>query len=116
MIPMYRYVFWATVIVTLVFAWMPHPPTLLPNDKSQHELAFVVLAAAAVAAYPEIRYRYIGAALAALGGLIEVVQAIPALHRDCDIHDWYADVAAICAAMAIIAGGRAFRQSKVGLP
>jgi hypothetical protein len=33
-------------------------------------------------------------ALSAFGGFIEVVQAIPALHRDSDIKDWIADTLA----------------------
>ena len=35
--------------------------------------------------------------LSFLGAMIEVAQAIPALHRDCDIRDWVADSLAILA-------------------
>ena len=40
----------------------------------------------------------IGERLSFLGALIEVLQAIPELHRDCDIRDWIADTAAIATA------------------
>jgi hypothetical protein len=35
--------------------------------------------------------------------LIEVLQSIPALHRDCDIMDWVADTGAILVALALVA-------------
>ncbi len=90
-----RCLFWLAVVTSLLFAWTPHPPTLIANDKLQHVLAFVVLAFLVRFSYPAIAWQLTGLALAVLGGLIEIVQAIPVLHRDCDIYDWYADVVAI---------------------
>lgn len=87
--------FWLALATTLVFAWTPHPPQLFSNDKSQHQLAFFVLTILGGLAFPTRRLIILGGALAVIGGIIELVQAIPAIHRDCDIYDWYADVEAI---------------------
>jgi hypothetical protein len=40
--------------------------------------------------------------LSLFGAFIEVVQAIPALHRDTDIWDWVADTAAVAAVLALV--------------
>ena len=83
------------LVVTLVFAWTPHPPTILPNDKAEHMLAFVTLYGLSIIAYPATRWWKPAILLMAFGAVIELVQGIPAVHRDCDIRDWYADVFAI---------------------
>ena len=41
--------------------------------------------------------------LSGFGALIEIVQAIPALHRDSDWRDWVADTVAILVTLAIVA-------------
>jgi hypothetical protein len=53
-----------------------------------------------------------GLALAAVGALIEIVQAISVLHRDCDIYDWYADVAAIVLGLVIATAIRRLQVSR----
>jgi hypothetical protein len=58
-------------------------------------MAFAVLTVLAVPAFPKARSWQILLGLGAFGALIELVQAIPALHRDCDLADWLADVASI---------------------
>ncbi len=108
----FRWLFWLAVLTTLVFAWTPHPPTLIPNDKAQHTLAFVVLALLMRFSYPALAWQVTGLALAGLGGLIEIVQAIPVLHRDCDIYDWYADVAAIFLGFAIATAIRFLQRTR----
>lgn len=100
MIRVFRVIFWVALATTLFFAWYPKPPMLLSSDKSQHELAFAVLAVGWTLAWPQARWWVVALALAGLGGLIEIVQMIPVLHRDADINDWYADVAAILLALA----------------
>lgn len=95
-------VFWFALATTLIFAWTPHPPQLLSNDKSQHELAFVVLTILGSLAFPALRLSVLAVALAVIGGVIELVQAIPAIHRDCDIYDWYADIEAILVGLIVI--------------
>jgi VanZ family protein len=87
----------------MVAALLPEPPTPLPfeaGDKVQHMLAFAVLSVLA-AAFPRGRLLELFAAMALLGGLIEVLQMIPALHRDAEVLDWAADCAASLAALVI---------------
>jgi hypothetical protein len=98
-----RVMFFAALIGVLYFAWTPAPPTLLGNDKSQHMLAFAVLMILFRLAWPQWSWRGALVWFGALGAVIELVQAIPALHRDCDINDWFADMAAVVAALAVIA-------------
>ena len=100
---LFRLAFWAALVVTLWFAWYPAPPTLLSSDKWQHMLAFAVLTTLYFLAYPKVRWITVFASMAALGALIEVVQAIPFIHRDADVHDWYADMSAIVVTMILVA-------------
>jgi hypothetical protein len=76
---------------------------LFPWDKAEHFLAFYVLSICASAAFPRRGLILIAAGLAAFGGLIELVQALPLLHRDCSFQDWLTDVVAITAALAPMA-------------
>jgi len=86
-------------------ALVPKPPAVLGEmgDKYQHMLAFATLAVLASAGYPRATWLRITERLSFLGALIEVLQSIPALHRDCDIMDWLADTASILAALAVVA-------------
>ena len=97
--------FWAALAFAVVMALLPHPPAtpLQHQDKVQHMLAFATLAALAAPAFPRASLPRIGERLSFLGALIEVAQAIPALHRDCDIRDWVADTLAAAAVLAIVA-------------
>ena len=104
-------IFILVVVVTLVFAWTPHPPVLIAYDKAQHGLAFVMLALLGRIAFRRIPWQFLGLALAGLGALIEVVQAIPQLHRTCDIYDWYADVAAILLGLTVHASVSLWRSA-----
>jgi len=99
-----RLLFWTATTFAFVMAVMPHPPELPghPSDKIQHILAFLVLATLGRLAYPEMRKRELLLGLAAFGALIEMVQAIPALHRDSDPYDWVADVAAALTVFVIV--------------
>lgn len=71
------------------------------GDKVQHVLAFGVLSLLAAGYYGLDRARLIFIILAALGGLIEVLQMIPALHRDAEWLDWAADCAAVLATLVV---------------
>ena len=98
--------FWAALAFAVTMAVLPHPPhTPIDRfgDKVEHILAFATLAAIGSGAYPGTPLLRIGERLSFLGALIEVVQSIPSLHRDCDIRDWIADTAAI-AVVLVIAG------------
>ena len=85
-------------------AVLPHPPRLPgnPNDKLQHVTAFATLALLGSFAYPTTALLKLLVRLSLFGAAIEVVQAIPQLHRDSDILDWVADTVAIAAALLIV--------------
>ena len=90
-------IFWAAALFALVMAELPHPPAIPgnPNDKLQHIAAFGTLALLGSLAYPLTSLVILCLRLSLFGAFIEVVQAIPFLHRDSDIMDWFADTAAI---------------------
>jgi hypothetical protein len=83
--------------VALVMALLPQPPQLPgePSDKVQHIAAFLALGALGSFAYPEANPFRLGAGLSIFGAIIEVLQLIPALHRDGDPLDWVADTVAV---------------------
>lgn len=59
----------------------------------------MTLAALATWAYPKWGTVTIFLGLALFGGFIELVQAIPAVHRDADVQDWMTDMLAIVVAL-----------------
>ena len=93
------------LVLTCVLAVVPHEPSILNRlvDKEQHALAFGVLALLAAIAYPQASLSRTGERLSLLGAVIEVVQAMPQVHRDCDIFDWLTDTLAIVVVLAIVA-------------
>ena len=96
-----RAVFWLTVIFVFVSAEMPagRAPHLFPWDKAEHFAAFFVLTSLAAAAYPRASLVLVALWLSLFGCAIELVQALPVIHRDCDIGDWVADATAVAAAL-----------------
>lgn len=96
--------FWSALVFAFVMAILPRPPQLpgAPSDKVQHILAFTTLTFLALAAYPRARPLAIGLGLVALGGIIELVQTVPALHRDASWLDWGADALAVL--LVLLAG------------
>ena len=99
-----RAAFWAAAAFALVMASVPHPPQVpgAPSDKVQHIAAFLTLGLLAAAAYRNTPLIRIGFGLSLFGALIELVQAIPALHRDSDPLDWIADSAAAALILIVI--------------
>lgn len=100
-----RPVFCLLTLFTLTMAFLPKPPATPIDrfgDKFEHMVAFAVLTVAALIGWPQSRRWRIIVLLSALGGMIEVVQAIPVLHRDSDWHDWAADTAAIVVTALLI--------------
>jgi hypothetical protein len=95
-----RIAFWTAATIAFVMAILPHPPTIRVWDKLQHMVAFLVITLLGCAAYPRFSRLKLLLALVAFGGFIEVVQAIPVIHRDTDWHDWLADIIAITLAFA----------------
>ncbi|HEX4078599.1 MAG TPA: hypothetical protein VHX61_06970 [Rhizomicrobium sp.] len=94
-------VFWATLVFTFTAAVMPahQAPQLFPWDKAEHFAAFYTLTVLGSAAFPHRSLLAIAVALSAFGAGIELVQALPIVHRDCDFWDWFADTVAVVAAL-----------------
>lgn len=103
--PIIRALFWVAAAFALVMASLPKPPQLPgdPGDKVQHIIAFAVLAVLARAGWLNVSGWRLLAGLSAFGALIELVQAIPALHRHADWIDWAADTLAAAAVLAVAA-------------
>lgn len=103
-----RLSFWAATVFAFVMAITPRTPEVLDgvSDKYQHMLAFAVLGVLAALAYRRTPYWRLFIGLALFGGLIELVQLIPALNRDGDLVDWAVDMAAAATALAAIALAR----------
>jgi VanZ family protein len=99
-----RLLFWAAFTFAFVMAVLPHPPEVPgePNDKLQHVAAFATLALLSSFAYPATRLMRLLVRLSLFGALIEVVQAIPSLHRDSDYKDWIADTLAAALVLAVV--------------
>jgi hypothetical protein len=96
-----RPLFWALLTLALFFALDPRPPVLPIDrfgDKFEHMLAFAALTLVADLAWPRAPAWRIALLLSLFGAGIEVLQAIPALHRDADWRDWVADSGAIALA------------------
>ncbi len=108
-----RLAFWTATLFTFVMAVLPHPPQLPgePTDKVQHSLAFATLTGLAVAGWPAAGWLRLLLGLSGFGVLIELIQAIPALHRSSDWRDWLADTAAILAVLALAAAVRRLRTA-----
>ena len=99
-----RVAFWAGAAFALIMALLPHPPQLPgePSDKLQHIAAFLTLGALGSLAYPRANPLHLGAGLSLFGAIIEILQLIPALHRDGDPLDWAADTAAVALIIVLL--------------
>ena len=108
--------FWRVALVTatvlaVTLAVVPRPPLAKVPDEFQHMLAFGTLTVLAAIAYPRARLLRIGERLSFLGAMIELVQSIPFVHRDCDIMDWVADTSMIAGVLVVVALVRRGRAS-----
>ena len=99
-----RVIFWTAAAFAFVMAVLPHPPEVPgnPNDKVQHIAAFATLSLLGSFAYPRTPLVSLLMRLSLFGAFIEVVQAIPVLHRDSDILDWLADTAAVAVVLMLV--------------
>jgi VanZ family protein len=99
-----RLLFWAAAAFAFVMAVIPHPPDIPghPSDKIQHAIAFATLGLLGACAYRRTRVARLLIGLSAFGAAIEIVQAIPALHRDSDALDWLVDTLACGAALVLM--------------
>ena len=108
----WRLLFALATLFAVTMAVLPHPPKVpIEGDKYQHMLAFGVLTILCVIAYPKAELLRLGERLSFLGAMIELVQSVPALHRDCDIMDWVADTAIIIGVLAVVALSRRRRAA-----
>jgi VanZ family protein len=114
-VPLRRALFFAAAIFALVMAVLPHPPELPgePSDKIQHMAAFATLGLLGAWAYAGAALLQLLAGLSLFGAFIEVVQAIPALHRDSDVKDWIADTIAAAAVLLLVHWRRMRRREAV---
>lgn len=105
---LFQIAFWLALVAAFVMATLPNPPDLLveASDKLQHMAAFATLALLAALAYRGLPLLVLAAGLAGFGALIEVVQMIPALHRDAELLDFMADSAAIFIVLLLVAAAR----------
>lgn len=114
-----RPLFWVLTALALFFALDPKPPGLPIDslgDKFAHMLAFAALTGVGCLAWPQLPFWRLALWLALFGAGIEVLQSIPALHRDSDWHDWLADSVAILVA-GLVARGLLIRFApRVPLP
>ena len=104
-----RALFWAAACLAFVMAVIPHPLQIPgePNDKVQHIAAFATLALLGSFAYPATALTRLLVRLSLFGAAIEVIQAIPMLHRDSDVLDWLADTVAVAAVLLLVRWWRA---------
>lgn len=94
----------AAVILFLALAPVSGPPPVHHTDKANHLAAFFVLTCLARAGWP-LRPRAVVCALAAFGGLIELLQLFTPGHH-ADPLDLLADLIGIAAGWAAFAGMR----------
>lgn len=89
-----RVLFFAALAFTLFMMLNPAPPHLIfehLGDKAEHAISFGGMAFLARMGYRKMPDWLILERLSFIGALIEVLQAIPSMHRDCDWKDWLAD-------------------------
>jgi VanZ family protein len=111
--------FWTAFVFAMVMGILPKPPETPIDrygDKFAHIMAFATLAGLGALAFaPRLRWR-VAERLSFAGALLEVIQSIPSLYRDCDIRDWIADSLAVFAVMAFASAYFAWREGKVSKP
>jgi VanZ family protein len=95
--------FWAALIFAYTAAILPNAdaPKIAQSDKVEHMIAFFTLALLGKLAYPPVSAVKLGLLLVGFGALIEFTQMIPALHRDGNFADWFADCAAVLVGLTI---------------
>lgn len=97
--------FWLTLAFAVTMAVLPKPPETPIDrfgDKFAHILAFAALAALAIIAYGRMARWRIVERLCFVGAAIEVVQTVPALHRQADLRDWIADTVAVVVVVLVM--------------
>lgn len=80
-------------------------PQLGMNDKLEHMIAYGGLALCYGGLLEPRRYPYLGLALLALGGGIEIAQGLMGWGRDADWHDFYADALGAALGLSLCMAG-----------
>ena len=110
--PLVRIAFWGALVFAVTMAVVPKPPQLPLDrlgDKFEHMIAFAVLTLLAQTGFIGTPRWRIAERLSFVGAMIEIVQSIPALHRDCDLKDWIADTVVVM----IVTAGFALRDAAI---
>jgi len=107
----WRFLFWATVMVVLVLSLLPPGPHLPDTgwDKSNHLLAFSVLAVLGLRSYPGSPAALL-LGLLAYGGLIEGLQSLTP-DRFAEWADVVADAAGLFLGWGLAAGWSRWRRT-----
>lgn len=101
-----RVLFWLAAAFSVIMALVPISPYVTIenySDKVAHILAFGTLTLLAGLGFPGANRWRIAERLSFLGAMIEVVQSMPGLGRDCDIRDWISDTAAVLVVTVLLA-------------
>ena len=101
----FRVLFFIALALVLFLTLNPSPPTLPVDrfgDKFEHALAFSALAGLAGLGFSRASELRILERLSFVGAMIEVVQAIPEMHRSCEWRDWVADTLGIAFGLGIL--------------
>lgn len=96
--------FFIALIAILFLALKPatgHFRTHFPIDKINHFIAFFVLMALSIAAFPKIKISILFIFLALLGIIIELLQATPFINRDMELGDFIAELIAMFAVLGV---------------
>ena len=113
----FRLAFYLVAAGSAVSALLPSPPFepgFAYSDKLQHFAVFALLAGLALLAFPQASRRLIVERLSFFGAAIEVLQSIPALHRDCDPLDWATDTLGAAVVVLLFARLVAARRASTG--
>jgi hypothetical protein len=98
-----RIAFGLALSFTIVMAFWPGLKGLPATDTEQHAAAFSVLTMLGMRLVPSLPQLALATILSLFGGLIEIVQELPILHRTADFGDWTVDVVAVAAVLAGVA-------------
>jgi VanZ family protein len=97
-----RWGYWIFVLAVLAATLAPIPEPQGPSgaDKYEHMAAFYALSLGAGLLYPRLPAWLTIVLVSAYGGAIELLQALPFIHRDCSLYDFIADAAGAAGAAA----------------
>ena len=123
--PMFRRTLWTMtavywcVIFTLTHIPGEHLPSVHISDKIEHLLAYGGLGGLLFLTLWSSRPEWTNLAVRVLaigmayGAIDEWLQAIPVIHRDCSIQDWFADVSGLAVAVVVLTALRVRRVAAV---